>query len=237
MITLTAKSAAQAWIVASEYVLLHGDKLGDIIGKLNVAMEITEFEFDKKFDAKFREIFGNERIDVASNHVFITPEYEGFSVSKKLKYKPVNRKGEQITDKDNWKTSYFSRMCKYKGKKNQIETAISALKKGINVKTCGITIADGDDFRTNSLPLPPCLIYIDFKPINKKLHMTAIFRSQRLSKSGYADYHALIEIGKFVAEQSNNDLHKITTIAHSCHVHSSGKELRNTKELLEWAKN
>ena len=54
---------------------------------------------------------------------------------------------------------------------------------------------------------------IDLKPRNGKLYLTSVLRSNRVSKSGYADYTALTEMGHFLSEQSGLELGKVTTLA------------------------
>jgi len=79
----------------------------------------------------------------------------------------------------------------------------------------------------------PCLLSIDLKPRDKELYLNATFRSQRVSKSGYADYTALIAMGKWLAEQSGMTLKQVDMTCHSLHIHASGDEFRNTKTILE----
>ena len=77
----------------------------------------------------------------------------------------------------------------------------------------------------------PCLLSLDFKPRDKELFMSATFRSQRVSKSGYADYTALTNLGKFIAKECGLTLKSICNIAHSLHL-GNGDELKKTKLLL-----
>ena len=64
---IESSSAVDAWIQASQVLLKEGTNLGDINEILNLAIEITPKEvpgdFDENFDKKFREIFGDDRID------------------------------------------------------------------------------------------------------------------------------------------------------------------------------
>ena len=56
---------------------------------------------------------------------------------------------------------------------------------------------------------------IDLKPRNGKLYLTSVLRSNRVSKSGWADYTSqLTEMGHFaIAKQSGLELGKVTTLA------------------------
>jgi thymidylate synthase len=74
---------------------------------------------------------------------------------------------------------------------------------------------------------------MDFKPRNGELFMTAFFRSQAVSKSGYADYTALVEMGNFICEQTDLILSRVTNIAGSGHIRNQNDEKKNTIKLLE----
>jgi len=77
------------------------------------------------------------------------------------------------------------------------------------------------------------MLAIDIKPRNGKIYLTSIIRSNRVSKSGYADYTALVEMGKFLAEQSNMELGKVSILANSCHIGDMNDEKNKTIKLLQ----
>jgi thymidylate synthase len=84
----------------------------------------------------------------------------------------------------------------------------------------------------------PCMLAIDFKPRNGDLYVNATFRSQRITKSGYADYTALIKMGEYLAKTANMKLKRVTNIAHSLHLGGKeNNELENTKKILNYFKN
>jgi thymidylate synthase len=77
------------------------------------------------------------------------------------------------------------------------------------------------------------MIAIDLKPRDGKLYLTSIIRSNRVSKSGYADYTALVEMGQFLSEQSGLELGKVSILACSCHIGDMNDEKKKTIKLLE----
>jgi thymidylate synthase len=77
------------------------------------------------------------------------------------------------------------------------------------------------------------MLAIDVKPRNGKIYLTSIIRSNRVSKSGYADYTALVELGRFLAEQSDMELGKVSILANSCHIGKMNDETKKTHKLLE----
>ncbi|MHA2345024.1 MAG: thymidylate synthase [Candidatus Hodarchaeales archaeon] len=218
MKTIRAFSASDAWTKTIKYILRYGRKRSGIIECLNVAIEITDFREDKVFDKKFRKIFGDERIDYAASVTFVEPEEHMLGTI----YAPIG---------DHWYDSYFGRMIAYRGRVNQIKNAIKILKTKKNVKRCEIIIYEPEKDMKQMFK-QPCLLAIDIKPRNGKIHLTAFFRSQRVSKSGYADYSALIALGKHLAKESENKLFKVTIIATSCHVNNDNKELDKSKLLI-----
>jgi thymidylate synthase len=214
-----AQSPAEAWVKASRAILSEGTNYGDIIEILNGVVVIKQFLDDKEFDTKFREIFGDERIDYASSVTFVKPEES--IVDGSLMYTDI---------KPSWKDSYWGRMIRYDNCFNQVEEVVKILKQGKNVKRCELVVYSPYDIK--NMYKQPCLLAIDIKPRNGKLYLSATFRSQRVSKSGYADYTALVNLGKWLAEQSNTVLEHITCVAHSWHIMASGDENKKTKELL-----
>jgi len=201
-----------------------------IIEGLNVCTVITEFTDNPSFDTEFRKIFTDERIDYASSVTFVKPKRNGDAFgmgnSDKLVYKQ-NEKGKLWTD------TYWGRLISWDGKFNQIERSIERLKEHKNSKTISMSVyAPHKDGKKTQAGIP-CLLSIDLKPRNGELHLTAFFRSQAVSKSGYADYHALVKMGKFLAEESDMKLKTVTNFACSSHLRTQNNELKNSKLLLE----
>lgn len=221
MILLKAKSPAKAFLFVSDFLLQNGIKRSNIIEILNGVVEFTDFkygDFEIEFDTKFREIFKNERIDYASKVTFIEPTKND---KKEYQYQTV---------KKGWKNSYWGRMINYEDNFNQFENVINILKKGKNIKRCNMQIWH-PFYDAKKMFGQPCLLSLDFKPRDTELFMTATFRSQRISKSGYGDWMALINMGNFLANESGLILKSVTNIAHSLHL-GNGEEQTNTKLLL-----
>ena len=106
------------------------------------------------------------------------------------------------------------------------------MKTGKAVKRCELIIFDPSRDARNPYS-QPCMLAIDIKPRNGKIYLTSIIRSNRVSKSGYADYTALVEMGKFLAEQSDMELAKVSVLACSCHIGDMNDEKKKTIKLLE----
>ena len=95
-------------------------------------------------------------------------------------------------------------MVSWQGTFNQVENVIKILKQGKAVKRCELIIFDPSRDSRNPYS-QPCMLMIDLKPRNGKLYLTSVLRSNRVSKSGYADYSALVSMGKFLADKLNRD--------------------------------
>ena len=224
---IEARSAADAWVKASKVIMKEGNNLVDLQEILNLAIEISPKKHSwvphEFFDKEFRRIFGDERIDYAKSVTFVKPKPSPVS--------PEEFMYEQNDAKVKWNKTYWGRLINWNGEFNQIEQVIKRLKEGKNSKTISAQVFDPKSDGRKTMAGMPCLLSLDFKPRNGELFLTAFFRSQAVSKSGYADYSALVELGEFVCEQSGIELTKVTNIAASCHVRG-GDEKRNTKELL-----
>lgn len=228
MTVIEATSPGDAWVKVSKHLLANGVKVGNLTEELNVMTEITEFQSDDWFDGHFREIMGDDRIDFAKTVTFLKPQpfvsdNPFFEAEEGLDYKFI---------KDHWHQSYWGRMVSWQGTFNQVENVIKILKTGKAVKRCELIIFDPSRDARNPYS-QPCMLAIDIKPRNGKIYLTSIIRSNRVSKSGYADYTALVELGKFLAEQSNMELGKVSILANSCHIGDMNDEKKKTIKLLE----
>ena len=228
---IMATSPADAWVETSLHILENGVNIGSgLIEELNVITEIQYFkngEWEQDFDRKFRRIFGDDRIDYAKSVTFVKPEpkkadNDFFETEEGLDYKFI---------KDHWYQSYWGRMVSWRGEFNQVENVIKILSKGQASKKGELIIYDPIKDAKNPYS-QPCMVAIDLKPRNGKLYLTSMIRSNRISKSGYADYTALVELGEFLAEQSGLELGKVTILANSCHIGTMNKEKKKTIELL-----
>jgi thymidylate synthase len=228
MTVIEATSPGDAWVKVSKHLLENGVRVGNLTEELNVVTEITQFESDEWFDGHFREVMGDDRIDFAKTVTFLQPEPKKsdnpfFEAEEGLDYKFI---------KDHWYQSYWGRMVNWKGEFNQVENVIKILKTGKAVKRCELIIFDPIKDARNPYS-QPCMVAIDLKPRDGKLYLTSMIRSNRISKSGYADYTALVEMGKFLSEQSGLELGKVTVLANSCHLGDMNQETKKTKQLLE----
>lgn len=227
MTVIKATSPGDAWCKVSNHLLEHGVKVGNLTEELNVMTEITEFKNDDWFEPDFRKIMGDDRIDFARTVTFLEPQMSKpdspfIEHEPELEYKFI---------KKHWHQSYWGRMVAWQGEFNQIKNAIKILKTGMAVKRCELVIFDPTRDSRNPYS-QPCMLVIDIKPRNGKLYLTSIIRSNRISKSGYADYSALVDLGNFLAEQSDQQLGKVSILANSCHLGTMDNEIKKTKELL-----
>lgn len=228
MTIIEAVSPGDAWVKVSKHLLQNGIKIGDLTEELNVMTEITKFESDDWFDAHFRNIMGDDRIDHASSVTFVEPkpkvsDNKFFAEEEGLDYPFI---------KDKWYETYWGRMVAWGGNFNQVENVIKILKTGKAVKRCELIIYEPSRDAKNQYS-QPCMIAIDIKPRNGKLFLTSILRSNRVSKSGYADYSALVKMGKFLAKESGMELEKVSVLACSCHIGTMNDEKKKTIKLLE----
>lgn len=231
MTVIEATSPGDAWCKVSNHLLKNGVKIGNLVEELNVMTEITEFKSDNWFESAFREIMGDDRIDFARTVTFVEPKLvkpdnKFIDEPEKLEYKFI---------KKHWHQSYWGRMISWQGTFNQVENVIKILKTGNAVKRCELIIFDPSRDSRNPYS-QPCMLVIDIKPRFGKLYLTAIIRSNRISKSGYADYTALVDLGKFLAKECEQELGKVSILANSCHLGTMDNEMKKTKKLLETLK-
>ena len=207
-------TAAQGWIDVSRYILKNGESFGGLTEVRNLSVVIRDFGRDEDFDKMFRRIFGDERIDWAKAVTFIEPTNGNY------KTLPPSEK----------KDSYWGRLIEKFGF-NQVENSIKKLSEGKNIKTCQMLIFGPQDVK--KFMGQPCLLSINCTPRNGKLYLNGVIRSNAVSKAGYADYSALVEMGLFLAKRSKLKLEEVTIFSHTAHIRKENGELKNTQKLLE----
>tara|TARA_A100001515_G_scaffold113150_1_gene94361 strand:+ start:417 stop:1103 length:687 start_codon:yes stop_codon:yes gene_type:complete len=223
MIVIKANSPTDAWVKSHQYLLESGNK--NVMNEsINMAVEIeNNFNVDTSFDNLFREIFGNERIDYAGSVTFVKPEEHPFIEGLRYTQNQSNVK---------WNKTYWGRMINWNDNFNQVEQTIKRLKEHKNSKTIAMSVYDPKSDGRKTMAGMPCLLSVDLKPRVEGLYLTAFFRSMRISKSGYADWVSLCEMGKFLCEQADLKLKRITTIGGSVHLGDMNNEKKNVRELL-----
>ena len=228
---IRANNPSSAWITTSKTILEEGTNRSGLIEILNLVIEIQPQKRSvgqKDFDQKFRMVFGDERIDYAKSVTFVKPRFKGWHSTEKF--------WRTNDDAASWNKTMWGRLIKWNGHFNQMEQTIQRLKEGQNSKTICASIydpiSDGKKTQTGS----PCLLSLDFKPRDGKLHLNSFFRSQAISLSGYADFTALVEMQRFLCRESGLEKGLITDIATSAHIRSINDEKKKTLKLLELLK-
>ncbi len=99
---------------------------------------------------------------------------------------------------------------------DQIEKVIRRLEKGNNTRKAVAVLFDPTvDHDADDIP---CIDLIDFKIRNKKLYLSAYWRSNDIYGAYYANVKGLKYVADFVAEKTNSELKRITTHGGSAHI-------------------
>jgi thymidylate synthase len=216
---------------ASKYILENGEKFGDIIECRNMYSElknVAESETTRKMHEKFIEIFGDERLNWAKKVTFMEPTKEIDPLTDEEYYK------YECLPKSEKRDSYFGRLIGECGnmERNQFAHLLKRLtKKKANAKTLQMVVFREEDIY-NSMS-QPCCISINIAPRNDILHISANWRSQALSKAGYADCMAIYEMGLFFAKESGLELGTIGMFAHSSHLRGKNGEMKKIKRFIK----
>jgi len=248
---ITAKTPSELWMKTVKLLLEKGNKkLNYEILNLVMIMEgFDEFQIEidgyiqdgvipftkygnPVFDSNFRKIFGDERIDHAKGITFIWPDCYNYDFPD---IPPPYKYSTQIGGK--WSKTYWGRMWNWEGEFNQVEQAIKRLKEGKNSKTICINVYHPSIDGKKTQAGIPCLLSLDIKPRSDGLHLTAFYRSMRISKSGYADFVGLLEFGNYLCSRIPSPTNRlqparITIIGSSVHLGTQNEEMKKTKKLL-----
>lgn len=223
---IEATSIDALWYKTMKTIMRDGEKFSGIQEIPNLILILTKnFRSSPFFDKTFRKIFGDERIDYAGSVTFVQPEVEGLQGEKTYRTND---------DKKKWTNTYWGRLINWNGEGlNQIEGALKKLKGGKNTKMISMSIYDPKSDINKVMGGVPCMTAVDIKPRNGFIDLTVMLRSMRFTKSGYADVWALCEMGKFLAEESGNELGSVTMMATSGHIFYSGDEFKNCDKMLK----
>lgn len=223
---IDASSIDRLWVQSIAAIAKHGIKISGIQEIPNLIMTLTgDFSAPGVFDAKFRGIFGDERIDYASSVTFVEPSRS--KITGAYQYVQNNPAAK-------WTESYWGRMIAYDGQINQIEAAIKKLQNGKNTKMISISVYSPTADHKKVMGGVPCMTALDIKPRNGRIDATAMFRSMRLTKSGYADMSALCRLLQYLCRRTSMTPSSLTLIATSGHIFYSGEEWDKTKALLRF---
>jgi thymidylate synthase len=113
-----------------------------------------------------------------------------------------------------WGYSYGMRLRDFDGI-NQIDEVVKKLREQPNSRSATITLTKPTkDFAGHM----PCVVAIDLKVRQGKLHLSGFFRSQDIGKKFYADMIALASIQKEVADKLDKSCGRIELLITSAHI-------------------
>jgi len=117
----------------------------------------------------------------------------------------------------NWGYCYGTRLRDFGGV-NQIERIVDKLKKNPEAKSATVSLMDSSiDFDGHM----PCIVALDFKIREDKLHLTGFFRSQDIGKKFYADILALGAIQNEVSQKLNIVNGNVKIFIASAHIYET----------------
>ncbi len=204
MISIKEKTPGRAWLKACSVVIENGKEVKD--GEVNLKELIDlyiEVERACNRDEIIKKFSDKKMIDWMVKKNFCGN-------------KPVL----------NWGYCYGLRLNNYNGV-NQIKKIIEKLKKNPEAKSATISTMKPDQDFDGHLP---CVICLDFKIRNNKLHLTSFFRSQDIGKKIYADILALGEIQKIVSQKLGVKCGMAKLFISSAHIYET--EFGKVNELL-----
>jgi len=111
---------------------------------------------------------------------------------------------------------------------DQIDYVVKCLKENPNSRRAiAVTWIPPVDTKTDEVP---CMILVDFKVRNKKLHLTAVFRSNDMFGAWPANAYGLTRLGEHVAQELGIKFGTLTTLSISAHIYEH--DFNNVKSVL-----
>ncbi len=199
---ITTKTPGEAWLKAASEVLKSGKPVKDGEQNLKEILNVMVTVRDSMGSDDILEKYADEKMIVWMKDNFL--------------------KTKQVLD---WGYSYGQRFFSFDGI-NQIKKVIEKLSKNPESKSATITLMDpkGDGHHV------PCIVAIDFKIRERKLMLTAFFRSQDVGKKMYADIISLGEIGKMISKEVKVELGDLNILIVSLHAYEADWD--NIKKLV-----
>jgi len=203
-----------AWLNALKFIYTNGTKRGELVKELiDLVVEIEKpLLIRKTVNESFKNHIGEVWIRKGAEPIF--PD----SVSKGLK----------------WYNSYWSRISKYREKRNQIEYVINRLlTKPHSKQLVCVTFEPEIDIQPHRPynPSMPCLVTLDFKVQERKLNLFALFRSHDFGRKAYGNYIGLGKLMKYICDRTG--LEEGVVICYSRSAHIRKKEFTSIKLILE----
>lgn len=189
---------------------------------LDVVWNAPEFDSER---GKTKEIFN---LLVMVNNPLKDMLCDGFPMGKN----ELEDYSKQLLDPDKkgFEYTYGERLRSW-GKENvdQIGFIIEKLKKNPNSRRATATTwIPPTDEKNEEVP---CLILVDFKIREKKLCLTAVFRSNDMFGAWPANAYGLTKLCEFVAKSVGVRIGTITTLSISAHVYEH--DWKNVKKVLK----
>ncbi len=202
---IQAKNPSEAWLKAVKLILSSGNKVNDLKEIIHLLVEIEKpLEIDENIHRTF---CSSTKLGAKSGSEWIEEcvRYLSPSVAER------------------WNKTYYSRLVNYRGKINQLEYIIKALKRKPKSKQLSCVTFDPETDIKPSMPYNPtmpCLTLMDFKD-RDGLHLFAVFRSHDFGRKAYGNYIALGRLLKEICEKSGRDPGKLTCFSCSAHIRLS----------------
>lgn len=132
-------------------------------------------------------------------------------------------------DSQGFEYTYGERLCSWgKGRIDQIDFIVKTLRKNKNSRRAIATtwIPTLDEIREDV----PCMMLVDFKIRNSRLHLTAVFRSNDMFGAWPANAYGLARLCGYVAKKVGCNVGTITTLSISAHIYEH--DWKNVKRVL-----
>jgi len=188
---------------------------------LDVIWQAPEFQSER---GKTKEIFN---LLVRVNNPLEEMVCKGFPMGKN----ELEDYSKQLLDADKKGFEYtYGERLRVWGKENidQVNFIIEKLKKNPNSRRAiATTWIPSVDEKNDEVP---CLIMTDFKIREKRLCMTAVFRSNDMFGAWPANAYGLTRLCEFVAKKVGVDVGAITTLSVSAHIYEH--DWKNVKKVL-----
>lgn len=113
---------------------------------------------------------------------------------------------------------------------DQVEQVVKKLKESPNTRrTVAVLWVPEIDGKKESGQ--PCIISIDFKIRDDKLHLSAVMRSNDMYGAVPSNWYGLAKLNEFVASEVGVESGPITTLSHSAHIYST--DYSSIKDIIE----
>lgn len=237
IVTVRVETFQEAWATVVSELKVHNWQLWSLVVQIKNPLEMND-EFHKNMErfAKSHNLVGQNQVAYT---IFPYKLYKK-GRERKVFYERYWKYfcGVNLHKFSNWGGTYFERMIRYRGNKEEIDQ-LGTIIDAINNRTvnCGASFVMVIPYPYKDIKRKmgsPCLNYVtvqvdtttDFRYIN----LCAVYRNHDFCERAYGNYYGLGKLMEYIAFETNSKVGYLTCVSSKAYISKHRSELKNLAE-------